>query len=83
MARGVAEEFRDATQSSSLWETPVNKLATRDWELLAKRTGEEALSRSLGALGEADPEVLVEPLGEMAEVFFRPVAREGQGNHAT
>ena len=69
VARGVAEEFGDGTQSSSLWETPVNKLATRDWELLAKRTGEEALSRSLGALGEADPEVLVEPLGEIAEVF--------------
>ena len=37
--------------------------------MIAKRTGEEALSRSLRALQEADAEVPVQPLNEVAEVF--------------
>ena len=71
VARVIAEEFRNGTPNGSpwLWETPIKKLATRDWELIAKRTGEEALSRSLRALQEADAEVPVQPLNEVAEVF--------------
>ena len=71
VAHIIAEEFRNGKPNGSpwLWETPIKKLATRDWELIAKRTGEEALSRSLRALQEADAEVPVQPLNEVAEVF--------------
>ena len=71
VAHVIAEEFRNGTPNGSpwLWETPIKKLATRDWELIAKRTGEEALSRSLRALQEADAEVPVQTLNEVAEVF--------------
>ena len=71
VAHIIAEEFRNGKPNRSpwLWETPIKKLATRDWELIAKRTGEEALSRSLRALQEADAEVPVQPLNEVAEVF--------------
>ena len=71
VAHIIAEEFRNGKPNRSpwLWETPIEKLATRDWELIAKRTGEEALSRSLRALQEADAKVPVQPLNEVAEVF--------------
>ena len=69
LAHGIADEFRSCTPNGRLWETPVENLATRNWELVAKRTGEEALSRSLLALQEADAEVPVQPLNEVAEVF--------------
>ena len=71
VAHVVAEEFRNGTPNGSpwLWETPIEKLATRDWELIAKQTGEEGLSRSLRALQEADAKVPVQPLNEVAEVF--------------
>ena len=69
VARGIAEEFRNGTPNGSLWESPVKKLATRDWELVAKRTGEDALLRSLRAVQEADAEVHVWPLSEAAEIF--------------
>ena len=71
VAHIIAEEFRNGKPNRSpwLWETPIEKLATRDWELIAKRTGEEALSRSLRTLQEADAEVPVQPLNEVAEVF--------------
>ena len=71
VAHVIAEEFRNGTPNESpwLWETPIKKLATRNWELIAKQTGEEALSRSLRALQEADAKVPVQPLNEVAEVF--------------
>lgn len=71
VAHVIAEEFRNGTPNGSpwLWETPIEKLATRDWELIAKQTGEEALSRSLSTLQEADAEVPVQPINEVAEVF--------------
>lgn len=71
VAHVIAEEFRNGTPNDSpwLWETPIEKLATRNWELIAKQTGEEALSRSLRALQEADAKVPVQPLNEVAEVF--------------
>ena len=68
-ARSIAGEFKNGTPNGRLWESSIKKLATRDWELVAKRTGEEALSRSLGALQEADDEVPVRPLMEVADVF--------------
>ena len=69
VAHSIADEFRSATPNGSLWEAPVKELKTRDWELVAKRTGEEALSRFLQALQEADVEVSVQPLNKVAEIF--------------
>ena len=69
VAHGIAEEFKSSTPNGNLWETPVKKLATREWELVAKRTGEESLSRSLRTLHEADTEVPVQPLSKVVEVF--------------
>lgn len=68
-AHSIANEFRSGTPNGSLWETPVKELKTRDWELVAKRTGEEALSRFLQALQEADVEVSIQPLNKVAEIF--------------
>lgn len=69
-ARGVAESFRNGSSNGCAWETPVAKLAERGWELLAKRTGEEALRRSLAVLAEANEEFEARPLGDVAEVFL-------------
>ncbi|MCY3968488.1 MAG: N-6 DNA methylase [Acidobacteria bacterium] len=69
VARSVAAKFKHGTSNGTLWETAVEHLATRDWELVAKRTGEEALGRSLAALAEVDAEIPVRPLGEVTEVF--------------
>ena len=69
VARSIAEEFRSGTQNDNLWETPVKKLATRKWDLVAKRTGDEALSRSLRVLNETDTKIPVKPLYRVAELF--------------
>ena len=69
VAHSIADEFRSGTPNGSLWETPVKELKTRDWELVIKRTGEEALSRFLQALQEADVEVSILPLNKVAEIF--------------
>ena len=69
LAHDFAEEFRSEEPNSSLWEIPVAKLAEMNWELLAKRTGEEVLSPLLRAVREAGPEVTVHPLDDVAEVF--------------
>ena len=69
VAHNIAEQFRNGAPNGDLWETPIKELATRDWELIVKRTGEEALSRFLQALKEADTEIPVQSLDEVAEVF--------------
>ena len=68
VAHSTADEFRRGTPNDSLWETPVAELAAREWELVAKQTGEEALFRSIHVLLE-DAGVAVQPLKEVAEVF--------------
>ena len=68
-AQSIAEEFRNGAPNSDLWETPIKEFKTRDWELVVKRTGEEALSRFLQALEETDTEIPVQSLDEVAEVF--------------
>ena len=69
VAHSIAEEFRNGTPNGRLWEAPIKELATRDWELVVKRSGEEALTRFLQALKEADAETPVQALDEVAEVF--------------
>ncbi|MXX40866.1 MAG: N-6 DNA methylase [Gemmatimonadetes bacterium] len=69
VAHSTADEFRSGTPNDSLWETPVKELKARDWELVAKRTGEEALSRFLRALQKGDVNVSIQPLNKVAEIF--------------
>ena len=69
-ARNIAETFRNSTSDGCAWETPVAKLAERGWELLAKRTGEEALRHSLSVLAETNKQFDVPPLGNVAEVLL-------------
>ena len=69
-ARNIAETFRNGTSDGRAWETPVAKLAERRWELLAKRTGEEALRHSLSVLAETNKEFDARPLGNVAEVLL-------------
>ena len=58
------------------WEVPVRELAQRDYELVAKKSGSEALDAELERLAALDPALKVERLGRVAEVFA------GQsGNH--
>ena len=68
-AQGVAEDFRNGPPSANLWETQIKELATRDWELIVKRSGEDALSRFLHAVKEADPGMPIRTLDEAADVF--------------
>ena len=68
-ARSIAEEFRKGTRNGNLWETPIQELKTRDWELIVKRTGEEALSRFLTEVDEADPGIPIRTLHDAADIF--------------
>ena len=76
VARTITAEFRNGTPDDvlwkhpikDLWEIPTKEFADRSWELIAKRTGEKALSRSLRVL-EEDAGVPVRPLNKVAEIF--------------
>ena len=68
-AHGIAEAFRSDTRNGSLWETPIQELKTRDWELIVKRTGEEALSRFLTEVDQADPGIPIRTLDDVADIF--------------
>ena len=52
-----------------IWEVPVRELAQRDHELVAKKSGSEALDAELERLAALDPALKVERLGRVAEVF--------------
>ena len=51
------------------WEVPVRELAQRDYELVAKKSGSEALDAEIGRLVALDPALKVERLERIAEVF--------------
>ena len=51
------------------WAVPVRKLADRDFELLAKRTGADALETTLERLGVADSQLQLVSLDQVADVF--------------
>lgn len=79
-AHQVAAGFRRGTPGTGLWETPVAALEARDWELVAKRTGEEALTRWLEAIREADTMMPVLRLDNIARIFAGvPNERSGTG----
>ncbi len=51
-----------------VWEAPVRELAQRDYELIAKKSGSEALNAELDRLVALDPSLKVERLERVAEV---------------
>ena len=51
-----------------VWEAPVRELAQRDYELVAKKSGSEALDAELDRLVALDPSLKVERLERVAEV---------------
>ena len=63
-------ELTDGTvpQDVEAWDVPVQDLAGRDYELVAKRTGNQALQAELERIVAADPSLKVERLDAVAEV---------------
>ena len=51
-----------------VWEAPVRELAHRDYELVAKKSGSEALDAEIERLVALDPSLKVERLERVAEV---------------
>ena len=54
---------------AEIWEVPVRELAQRDYELVAKKSGSEALDAELERLVALDPALKVGRLERVAEVF--------------
>ena len=67
-------ELTDGTvpQDVEAWDVPVQDLAGRDYELVAKRTGNQALQAELERIVAADPSLKVERLDAVAEVRKGP-----------
>ncbi|MBD2094261.1 N-6 DNA methylase [Trichocoleus sp. FACHB-591] len=65
----VAQTFHDGKPGTHLWNTPITTLAQRDWELIVKRTGDDALAEQLNTLIETDPTIKLRSLQQVAEVF--------------
>ena len=64
----IAAKFRRGEPNSYLWDTPVQAIKKRDWDLSAKRTGSAALARKLARLGHLDPMIETKPLGSVADI---------------
>ena len=64
----IAVKFREGQPDSHMWETPLDALKKREWELSAKRTGQRALARKLTRLCGAKSSVATLPLKEVADV---------------
>lgn len=66
--RQIAAKFRSGKPDGSLWDTPVDTIAKRDWDLCAKRTGRSALVRQLARLSDSNTKIETKPLGTVADV---------------
>ena len=67
-----------------VWETPVRELAPRDYELVAKKSGSEALGAEFKRLVALDPSLGVERLERVAEIIAgQSVNRRYTTGHCT
>ena len=66
--RQIAAKFRSGKPDGSLWDTPLESIAKRDWDLCAKRTGNSALVRLLAQLSDSTTRIETTPLGSVADV---------------
>ena len=64
----IAAKFRRGEPDSSLWDTPLEAIKKRDWDLCAKRTGSAVLARKLARLRDSDTMIATKPLGSVADV---------------
>ena len=77
LLRGMYELIRHPQELSpdmllpgvEAWDVPIRDLALRDYELVAKRSGSNALNAEIDRLVAADPSLKVERLERVAEVF--------------
>ena len=51
------------------WEIPVRELALRDYELVARKSGNDALDGELARLAAMDPSLKIERLERVADIF--------------
>ena len=65
----IAKTFRTGATGSGLWETSVQLLAAREYELLAKRSGAEELDEVLDRIRLADPSIPVLPIEKIADLI--------------
>ena len=67
-----------------VWEAPVRELAQRDYELVAKKSGSEALDAEIERLVALDPSLKVERLERVAEIIAgQSVNRRYTTGHCT
>ncbi len=65
----IAKNFWEGKSNERLWEKAIKELKKRDWELIAKRGGDEELAKWLDAIKKADPEIQELPLGNVSAVM--------------
>lgn len=68
-AQDIVRRFRSDQLEPDTWETSVDALADRGWELLAKKLGDEKLDQPLKDLKDAYPNIPVYELGSIARLF--------------
>ena len=70
LAKAIFSESGGSVLSGiKAWDVPVRELATRDYDLVAKESGAEALNTELDGLRQADPSLRYERLDCVADVF--------------
>jgi type I restriction enzyme M protein len=65
----IAMRFRSEEQAAESWDVRIESIAERNYELVAKRTGEERLAELLTEVEGACKTASIKELGQIAEVF--------------
>jgi type I restriction enzyme M protein len=82
LAGKIVNTFRSNETTNNLWNTSIESLAKRNWELVVKRSGDAVLLQRLEELQATDPNLEVRPLRDIAEVFFS-IARHQYRDYIT
>jgi type I restriction enzyme M protein len=65
---GDEKLFIELKATDALWETPIKELAFRDWELVAKRSGDDQLRKRLDMVCSVNPGMPVRSLDVLARI---------------
>jgi type I restriction enzyme M protein len=68
-AAEIAWRFRNDDDSADAWSVPVESIVTRNCELVAKRTGADALAACLAKVQAISDDARIVALGSVARVF--------------
>lgn len=82
LAGKIVNTFGSNETTNNLWNTSIESLAKRNWELVVKRSGDAVLLQRLEELQASDPNFEVRPLRDIAEVFFT-IARHQYRDYIT